>query len=99
MIPQNDREAAGLIIDAVVAAGCTLWKVHDSDEFIETPTRAEVDANLYVADEGYLFVRLPNGEQGWIRFVYGNEPIEVVCDHTVNLSDFIDPVTDPWWDR
>jgi hypothetical protein len=99
MIPKDDREAAGLVIDGLLAAGCTLRFVYDTEEEIETATKDEALDAIFAVDAAHLNVTLPDGERkGWVWFVLGNDPIEVVCDHTVNLSEFIDPITGPWWE-
>lgn len=97
VIPKDDREAAGLVIDGLLAAGVTLDFVYDQEEEIPVATKEAALNAIFAVDAAHLNVRLADGSKGWLWFVLGNEPIEVVCDHTVNLSDMIDPVTDPWW--
>ena len=45
-------------------------------------------------DDAFLIVER-DGEQGWVRFVMGNDPVEVVCDYTVNLT-VVDSMLDTW---
>ena len=95
--PSTDRSAISQVIDGLTKAGWTLDRVYDGgDEDIPTPTKPEAMEAITAVDDAFLHVAR-NEDTGWVRFVMGNEPIEVVCDNTVNLSDAIDPVTDPWW--
>lgn len=101
MIPQNDREAVTLILEGIVRRGCTLVEVMDDtwnpDDRVPVETVEQAVNAVMAVDEAYVFVNLPDGRSGHIWFVLGNEPIEVACDYTVNLSVYIDPITDPWW--
>lgn len=97
MIPSNDREAVSLIIDGLTKRGVTLDRVYDGEEDVPTPTKDEALSAIFSVDQAHLHVNLPDGDTGWIFFVLGNEPIEVVCDCTVNVSPFIDPTVNPWW--
>ena len=38
------------------------------------------------------------GHTGWLFFVLGNAPIEVLADHSVNMESFVRPIVDPWWE-
>ncbi|HEY4963266.1 MAG TPA: hypothetical protein VIH90_01035 [Candidatus Saccharimonadales bacterium] len=33
-----------------------------------------------------------NQKSGWIRFVFGNDGYDVICDYSVNLEFLIDPI-------
>ena len=52
---------------------------------------------IMAVDDAFLVVNITPERQGWVRFVLGNAPEEVICDHTVNLSSVIEPLTDSWW--
>lgn len=100
MIPGTDMEAVGLYIDGLLAAGVTLSSIWDQEEDTPVATKEEAMALIGNLDMAHLHVTLPDGmETGWLFFVCGNDPIEVLCDHTVNLSSVIDPISDPWWNR
>ncbi len=101
MIPQNDREAISLIIDGLIERGCspTLSRDGASEDLPYTDKESALDW-LTSCDESVLFVDIPTEipDSGFLYFVLGNEPIEVVCDHDVNLSPYLDPIVDPWWE-
>ena len=96
--PTTDREAATEIIDGVLAAGWGLLFVRDGEEDVHVNTRDEALDAIFAVDMAHLFVQHTRTDNtGWIWFVLGNDPDEVVADHTTNLSPAIDPVTDRWW--
>lgn len=101
MRPSNDREAITLVLTGITEAGCAVSEVMEDtwcpDDLSHVETVAEAVDLVCGVDEAYVYIDSPNGE-GWIRFVLGNDPEEVVCDHTTNLSEFIDPITGPWWE-
>lgn len=101
--PKSDREAISLIIDGLIASGCTMHSTFDGDgtEFPYTTKEAALDV-IMSCDDGHLYVTMPepqpNGNPlSFIYFVLGNDPEEVVCDHGVSLSKYLDPIVDPWW--
>lgn len=102
MRPSNDTEAITLILEGITAAGCVVEQVCDDtwnpDELTDVTTVAEAVDLVTGVDEAYVYVMLPTTETSWIRFVLGNDPEEVACDHGVNLSPFLDPIIKPWWE-
>ena len=100
MKPSTDKEAISLIIDGLTARGCTMVSTRDGEgEDLDYTDKDSALDWLTSCDDSSLDLTLPDGERSWAYFVLGNSPEEVVCDHHVNLSPFIDPITDPWWDR
>ena len=96
--PSSDTAAIRQVIRALKAADYPLVHVYDGEEEIEVTTETEAIDAITAVDDAYLYVRTPNrGILGWVRFVMGNDPEEVVCNHTTNLSPVIDPVTKAWW--
>lgn len=102
MKPSNDREAISLIIDGLIKRGCvpSICRDGDSEDIPYIDKNTALDW-LTSCDESVLFVDLPEGaerDSTFIYFVLGNEPEEVVCDHGVSLSPYLDPIIDPWWE-
>lgn len=102
MIPKNDREAISLIIDGLIERGCAPTVVRDgaNEDHLYITKEAALD-DLTSCDESVLFVDLPAGAKrgsSYIYFVLGNEPREVACDYEVSVSEFLEPIVDPWWD-
>ena len=97
-VPTTDSAAIKQIIDGLTTGGCTLMFVFDGEEEYPVSTRAEAVRHITDVDMAHLHVRLPDESTGWVWFVLGNDPEEVAADCTVNLSPYIDPVVDPWWE-
>lgn len=95
--PSSDKAAIRQTIRALKAAGWTLDRVYggeDEDQPVTTETEA-IDA-VTAVDDAHLHVKR-GAETGWVRFVMGNDPDEVICDRTLTLSDVLDPLTDGWF--
>jgi hypothetical protein len=101
MKPSNDKEAITLILEGLIKAGCVVTKVNNHAEIIEYDGAApleEIIAEATATDDAFVYLTMPDGSSGaYVWFVLGNEPEEVACDHTINLSDYIDPIVKPWW--
>jgi hypothetical protein len=88
-------------VKALLDAGFTL-SVFDGEEDLllhrtgpETPvvggskdTKTIYNA-LYNTDEDYLNAWKGGHIFGWVRFVYGNDGWDVICDYTTNLEPYI----------
>lgn len=108
MKPSTDREAISLIIDGLIAAGCKPCLVRDGEAYDypydEYASKGEALDDLTSCDESVLFVDLPTADPDtgvdstFIHFVLGNDPEEVVSDHGVSLSPYLDPIVEPWWE-
>lgn len=46
-------------------------------------------------DDAFLVVE-KGTERGWVRFVMGNDPDEVVCDYTIKLEGALAPMFERW---
>lgn len=95
--PSSDSAGIRQTIRALRAAGYTLANVQDGEENIPVSNEAEAMDAIMAVDDAFLVVNITPERQGWVRFVLGNAPEEVICDHTVNLSSVIEPLTDSWW--
>lgn len=100
--PKTDRQAILLTLTALQEAGYRLTRVFDGEEWVDAhdSARAALDA-ITAVDEAWLRVWRPGtgsnpARQGWVYFVLGNAPWEVICDHTTNLSHALDPLMDTW---
>lgn len=81
----------------------------DGEDVTGATEQATIDAIMAV-DDCYLIVEIPPGapieehpghsdteRTSHIRFVMGNDPEEVICDHGTSLSYVLDPLTEAWW--
>lgn len=97
--PRTDRDAVLQVIRALVNGGWTLHEVDDGGEDVRVTSETKALEVITAVDESHLFVyrNLIDGmRSGWVFFVLGNDPDEVVCDHTSNLSPVLDPLMERW---
>lgn len=94
--PSSDVAAIRQIIRALHAADHVIRSVDNGGGRVKVTNEADTIEECNAADEAYMFVTLPDGTTGWIRFVLGNEPFEVVCDNTTNLEPVLAPLTEKW---
>lgn len=94
--PTSDTAGIRQVIRALKADGWELAFVFDGEEDVTvTGEREAIDA-ITAVDDAYLNVER-NGTTGWVRFVLGNAPDEVVCDYTTNLT-VVDMLTSGWYE-
>lgn len=104
MKPSNDREAVSLIIDGLIERKVTIRTARDgeNEDMDWNGDKEEFLDHLMSCDEGVMFVTIPEADEGtghsFLYLVYGNDPEEVVCDHGVSLSPYLDPIVNPWWE-
>lgn len=99
--PTSDKAGIRQVIHALKAGGWELDFVHDGEEDQIVSTETEAVAAIVAVDDAFLNVkkREANGvvyEIGWVRFVMGNDPDEVVCDYTTNLTE-VGTLTHGWY--
>lgn len=94
--PESDSAAIRQIIRGLRAAGWELDSVWDGEESEPVTTETAAIEAITGLDQAHLYVK-KQGVDGWVFFVLGNEPFEVANDYTTNLSDAIDPITEPWF--
>lgn len=96
--PGSDEQGIRQVIKALLEAGYTLDSVFDSEEDIPVRTEDEAAKAITDVDMAHLHVFHPETDvKGWVFFVLGNDPEEVVNNYTVNLGHVIDPLTEGWW--
>lgn len=95
--PKNDKAGVKQTWDALNKAGYGIDVIDGAGERFKGLDKKEAVAEVTSCDDGYFVVLDTDGEQvGWVLFVFGNEPEEVICDHTTNLSYVLDPLTEKW---
>lgn len=96
--PSSDSAAIRQTIRALKAAGYTLDSVWDGVEE-STPVKNETEALEVIMglDQAHLYVVQYGSHTGWVFFVLGNEPDEVINDYTLSLEAVIDPLIRSWW--
>lgn len=93
--PKTDESGIRQTIRALQNAGYTLRTVWDGGEEVKVATESEALKAITDVGDAILYVVRGPGE-GWVRFVMGNEPFEVICDHTEGLEPVLDPLMRGW---
>lgn len=91
--PSSDSAGIRQVYRALKEAGNPVIFVFDGEENVPVKNENECVDAVTAVDDAFA-----NTADGWVRFVLGNAPEEVVCDYTVNLSDVLDPILDRWMD-
>jgi len=98
-VPMTDEAGIRQTIRALKAGGYVLVHVFDGEEDVEVSTESEAVEAITAVDDAYLYVAPKgdaDGKTSWVRFVLGNDPEEVICDHGVSLAHVIDPLMERW---
>lgn len=92
----TEKRIITLTVRTLIAAGFELTVNNGDDEELPSHSRKakEVLAVMHETDDEYLIARKPGSERnfGWVRFVYGNDGWDAICDHTCNLTNALAPV-------
>lgn len=76
------------VVRDLKAAGYDLFlDVADNEPPMEINTKTEKIAELFQLDDAVVFVHKGQRSAGWVRFVFGNDGYDVVCDYTTNLEE------------
>lgn len=86
-----EKRIASAVIRSGLNAGYTIT-VNDGEGM---PVKRSSDhdvilAAMFSVDEEHLEFFKEGKRVGWVFFVYGNDGWDVICDHTVNLSDILE---------
>lgn len=75
-------------------------RVWDGEATTRGTERALIDAAFAVDDAYLIAYRPPVSEHlgwtrvGWVRFVFGNDGWDVICDYSSSLESIVDPIVD-----
>lgn len=85
------RATLRVLLDA--PEGYTLSVFDGEAETPKTRDFAVLAGAMHLTDEDYINVWTRAKEpKGWVRFVYGNDGYDVICDYTTNLEEVLAPV-------
>jgi hypothetical protein len=95
-----EERIARATVRALLAAGYELSVDNGEEETKPSRDFAKVAGAMFETDEDYLCIQNAAGVEaggrklwaGWVRFVYGNDGLDVICDYTVNLEAVLAPV-------
>lgn len=94
--PTSDRGGIQQTIRALKAGGWELDYVNWGNDDVPVSNEAQAVKEIMSVDMAWLYVK-KGDETGWVFFVLGNDPREVINDSTVNLLEAIDPMTNEWY--
>ena len=82
-------------IQVLLDAGYAL-SVNDGEEttLYRSVTPLLIFKAMKTTDEDYLVVFRGAERAGWVRFIYGNDGVEVINDFTINLDPQMDKITE-----
>lgn len=76
------------VVDTFLAAG---WKVREAEDGKFSDSREETLKILFNLDDAHLIANKDREVAGWVRFVFGNDGFDVICDYSVNLEEILHP--------
>lgn len=96
--PHTERAGVEQTWDALTAAGYSITAWDGTGEEFPGLERDDAIREVMSCDDGH-FIVFKNGERvGWVWFVFGNDPVEVISDYTLTLMHILDPLTDGWYE-
>lgn len=89
-----EKRIAKAVINAALAAGYTV-SVCDGEDFPikRSANAAAILASMFSTDGDALRLRKDGRYVGTVFLVYGNDGWDVIADHSLSLSELIDPIT------
>lgn len=89
-LPRDDKAGIRAAIAALASVGYKPWQWFDEDSatWVDFEDGANVvDTITGVDDASVMFEHDKKGNAFYVRFVMGNDPSEVVCDHSWKESE------------
>lgn len=76
------------VVRDLKAAGYDLFlDLEDDEPAFEVNTKTDKIAMIFQLDDARVFVHKGQTSAGWVRFVFGNDGYDVLCDYTTNLEE------------
>lgn len=95
--PKTDMSAIKIALNRLDSAGWKPYAVDQHDDEVNVNSVYDAVKHVMEVDEAFVLVQhRETGKTGWVFFVLGNDPEEVICNHTVNLSEVLDPLMEEW---
>jgi|SRR6478735_7863677 len=94
--PRDDKAGVKQTFKALTEAGYSVDAQDGAREVFVNPTKQEAVEAVMSCDDGYFLVKQDGEYIGWVWFVLGNSPYEVISDYTTNLDHVIEPLTKKW---
>jgi hypothetical protein len=94
--PQTNHDAVWLVIRALQAKGYEPHSVAVGVDYIPTASPAAALGAITDSGNAYLFVSLCGKLAGWVRFVLGKYPADVIHDCSDNLVSSLTVLREGW---
>jgi hypothetical protein len=97
-LPKTDRAGVQQAVAALIADGWKMKHVNDGGDTVLVNSGVRAIHAIMAADTAILTVTRGTGapySEGKVWFVLGNDPDEVVCDYTTNLT-VLDTLINKW---
>jgi hypothetical protein len=79
-------------VKVLLDAGFALTVYNGEEETVVESTKlTEIASALRTTDEDWLYTH-KDGKKSFVRFVYGNDPWEVINDYGMSLDEVLKPV-------
>lgn len=97
--PSTDRSGVQRTWQALTDAGYSIVVQDGAGEEFKGLDKSSAVNEVMSCDDGYFLVFAEGESQrvGWVWFVFGNSPEEVICDYTISLEHVIEPLTADWF--
>lgn len=98
-IQAAERQIVEAVVDRALRLGygIAVWNGGDLPELDTNVDREQILEALFATDEETLELRTADGAYyGFVRFVYGNDGWDVLCDHSASMDadGFMTPVNE-----
>ena len=95
--PKSDKAGVKKAYRALVKAGYSVDVIDGAGDEFSGLDEAGAISEVMSCDDGYFVAYDGAARIGFVWFVFGNEPYEVISDYSLSLSHVIDPLTEGWY--
>lgn len=84
-LPRDDKAAIRQVLRSLKSVGYKAHEIFDEDQatYVGLPVNESLIVNeITGVDDATVAFKGENGDSFYVRFVMGNDPTEVVCDHS-----------------
>lgn len=94
--PRDDKAGVKQTWKALTEAGYDVDVIDGAGERFKGLDKARAVEEVMSCDDGYFVAMLRGDQIGWVWFVFGNSPEEVISDYATTLEHVIAPLSKKW---